>query len=140
MHNKVPGNPHELINFVAAYLKHFQEAQVQYAVSRPTVYLARWKPPTGRIIKINVDASIFATQQAAGLGIIARDDEGQVVAWRQQLVQYMVCPEIAETLAVVQVVDLARNYNWQDIIVESDCKSVIDGINSEYLAFLQQVT
>lgn len=37
-------------------------------------------------IKINVDASLFAAQTAAGLGIIARDAAGDVLRWRQRLI------------------------------------------------------
>ena len=39
-----------------------------------------WLPPWANWFKINVDGAVFASQKAAGLGVIIRDDRGRVEA------------------------------------------------------------
>ena len=71
------------------------------------------------------------TKQAAGLDIVARKADGKVIAWRQRLVEHFINPEIAETLLLCMVLNQRVQLGGRDIIVESDCKNVIEATNSE---------
>ena len=41
--------------------------------------LENWKPPTGRVIKINSDAIFSKTMNKNGIGAVARDGEGRLM-------------------------------------------------------------
>ena len=40
----------------------------------------RWSPPPTARYKMNVDEAVFITQKLAGVGVLIRDEQGQVVA------------------------------------------------------------
>jgi hypothetical protein len=58
----------------------------------------RWIKPPNRVIKINWDAAMDSNTGTAGLGTIARDHEGRVVAMSRSSRQHIGHPTTAETL------------------------------------------
>ena len=40
----------------------------------------RWKPPNFGLYKTNFDGALFAAQVNAGIGVVIRDWEGQIIA------------------------------------------------------------
>ena len=48
-------------------------------VSSAGISTYSWKPPQPGRVKINVDASFYKETNIAGLGIIARDEKGNVI-------------------------------------------------------------
>ena len=83
-----------------------------------------------------MDAALFKTQGAAGIGVVARNSEGVVVAWRQKRIQHLICPETAEALAVLEGVRLTGQLGWQKVSIESNCLSIIKAINSTEVCLL----
>lgn len=81
-------------------------------------------------IKVNVDASYSSRTHVAGLGVVARNAAGSVVAWRQRRLESVLCAETAEILAAACGMELAIQFGWQEVILESDCSSVIHALNS----------
>lgn len=130
MHDGKQPDPQDLVQFASAYLMRYKEAKQHFATVRPPESPRQWSPPSGAKIKINVDAAIFTQSNAAGLGIVARNSAGEVIAWRQRLVHSVLCPDTAETLVVLESVRMAVDFGWQEVIIESDCLSVINAINS----------
>ena len=61
---------------------------------------------------------------------MARDAAGSVLAWRQRRLESVLCAETAEILAVACGMELAVKFGWQEVILESDCSSVIHALNS----------
>lgn len=80
-HNKLVDLP-DLIAFAADYLKRYKEAQHAFASPRPSEAVSSWIPPTGHTLKINVDASILSRRQVADIGVVVRDSNGKILAWR----------------------------------------------------------
>ena len=39
----------------------------------------RWKPPNFGLYKINFNGAVFADQVSAGIGVVIRDWEGQII-------------------------------------------------------------
>lgn len=79
-------------------------------------------------MKINVDASILKSLNAAGICVVARDFTGNVIAWCQRKIDFLNCSETAETIAVKHGIDLAQAFGFHDVIIESDCLSVVKAI------------
>ncbi|KAL0289256.1 UNVERIFIED_CONTAM: hypothetical protein Sangu_2621700 [Sesamum angustifolium] len=76
-------------------------------------------------IKINFDASIAKESGGTGLGVIARDHEGNCVAWRTETLLGATDPEQCEALAARLAVDLGIEQGWCNCLIEGDCILVI---------------
>lgn len=132
VHNNQKGDAPELVLFAGNYLQRYKEVQHHNSAPRPPESVSCWTPPTGATVTVNVDASILKHQGAAGIGVVARDSSGNVLAWRQRKVDFIQCPEMAETLALVEGVELAVSAGWREVLVESDCQAIIRDVNSQY--------
>ena len=92
---------------------------------------ARWVPPPTGWAKCNVDGSFVSQSGEAGVGVVVRDSEGQVIltAWRvifrcQDAVE-------AEALACLEGLRLAAQWVQGSIILESDCAQVIQAMQQK---------
>ena len=79
-----------------------------------------WLPPWANWFKINVDGAVFASQKAAGLGAIIRDDRGRVGAAMSKKVLVPLGALEAKAKAFVARLLLARDIGIQDVILEGD--------------------
>ncbi|XP_075674873.1 uncharacterized protein LOC142644076 [Castanea sativa] len=77
-----------------------------------------WLPPWANWFKINVDGAVFASQKAAGLDVIIRDDKGRVEAAMSKKVLLPLGVLEAEAKAFEAGLLLARDVGIQDVILE----------------------
>lgn len=120
----------ELVNFSKDYIRHFREAQLQFQTPRPPESPVEWNPPSGSTLKLNFDASVAVSSWHDGLGIVARNSAGEVVAWKRKRVDFIVDPEVLEARAALVCVELALEKRWSTIMIEGDCIAVIQALNS----------
>ena len=59
----------------------------------------QWKPPNYGLYKINFDGALFDDQASAGLGVVIRDWEGQIIAALSQKVRYPNLVDLVEAFA-----------------------------------------
>lgn len=64
--------------------------------------LERWIKLSEKMIKVNVDAAVFIAEGNVGLGIIARDDAGELLAARGMSKSGSPTPEMTEVLGVTE--------------------------------------
>ena len=77
-------------------------------------------------IKINVDASF--SDRGAFVGLVARNFKGiPLLVWTGRVNAFS--PMEAETLAVRRGICIAKIKKWQRIIVEGDCKPVMEALS-----------
>lgn len=123
-------DPHESVHFVTNYIQQFNAACASLPKSKPSTRSGvTWQLPTGTIIKLNFDVSVHNDPPFMGIGVVARDRHGKVLAWRRRKISYIQVPEIGEALAVRQAVLLARDLQLSDICIEGDCLSIILALN-----------
>ena len=79
-----------------------------------------WLPPWENWFKINIDGAVFASQKAAGLGVIIRDDRGRVEATTSKKVWVPLGALEAEALVFEAGLLLARDIGIQDVILEGE--------------------
>ncbi|GLT59414.1 hypothetical protein SLA2020_322330 [Shorea laevis] len=91
----------------------------------------RWRPPDVGHVKINIDGAISGQQQSFGMGAVARDPAGDVVAAMACKGQGAVAAEIAEACTLRKALQWARGLSFERIIVESDCVNVIAAMNND---------
>jgi hypothetical protein len=88
-----------------------------------------WTKPLSGVIKINWDAAMDTLTGKAGLGSIARDCEGRVVAMSSSIQQHITNPTTAETLAAWQAVVLGMQLGATYLELEGDALEVVQGLN-----------
>ena len=81
-----------------------QDYLIPSANSLPT----RWTPPITGVCKANVDGAVFRDQSTTGMGVLLRDDKGQVVGALSQQIYSPLGPLEAEAKAM-EVVIFARD-------------------------------
>ncbi|XP_010686870.1 uncharacterized protein LOC104901026 [Beta vulgaris subsp. vulgaris] len=93
-----------------------------------------WKAPTRGVIKLNCDASL-ACEGWVGLGVVARDCEGQVLfaALRRVRAQWPV--EIAEGTSLLMAVRLAKRFGYENVVLESDSQVLISRLSKAMVYF-----
>ena len=85
----------------------------------------RWSPPPADCYKANFDAAFSKESGSAAIGVVYRDQNGQVIAALCQNLGQVQSVEMAEALATWQAVIFARELSLFNIIVEGDCLHVI---------------
>ncbi|XBI75297.1 hypothetical protein VPH35_068680 [Triticum aestivum] len=90
----------------------------------------RWKPPGAGWLKINTDAALDGNGVSSAIGLVARGHDGELKLARGRKLPGVTDPYCAELLAVREAVRLAMEKGWTRVIVETDCKTVIN----EYMA------
>lgn len=89
----------------------------------------QWKPPNFGLFKINFGGALFAAQVSAGIGVVIRDWEGQIIAALSQKVRYLGSIELVEALAASRALSFAKELSIQQMVVKGDSLQVIQTIN-----------
>lgn len=74
---------------------------------------------------MNVDATIFTAFNRMGLGVVCRNHLGECLVGCFGHIKAVTSPELAQVLAVCQAIYVTRAENFQEVILASDCLSVI---------------
>ncbi|GKV27974.1 hypothetical protein SLEP1_g37084 [Rubroshorea leprosula] len=94
----------------------------------------RWRPPEAGFIKINVDGAISMQNGAYGMGAVARNHQGEVLAAMACKGQGVVAAEIAEACSLRMALQWAHDLTFRKIFLETDCVSLVTAINNEFLS------
>ncbi|KAF7827258.1 uncharacterized protein G2W53_018422 [Senna tora] len=89
----------------------------------------RWERPTPPFYKINVDASVKQGPDG-GIGCVARDGSGRVLAALAKRVPLASDVDILEATAIFTGMEFARDLSIQDIVVEGDSAVVLGYLTS----------
>ncbi|KAK1652130.1 hypothetical protein QYE76_069935 [Lolium multiflorum] len=84
-----------------------------------------WRPPDEDWIKINTDAGVSLENRKSGAGGVARNPSGFIGAWSKPH-PGVTNPLIAEALALRDGVIFAKLRGFTRVLVETDCKEVVD--------------
>ncbi|KAH9709496.1 putative reverse transcriptase/RNA-dependent DNA polymerase [Citrus sinensis] len=90
----------------------------------------KWKPPSQNVLKLNVDAAVSTKAQKVGLGAIVRDAEGKILAVGIKQAQFRERVSLAEAEAIHWGLQVANQISSSSLIVESDCKEVVELLNN----------
>ncbi|VFQ65841.1 unnamed protein product [Cuscuta campestris] len=89
-----------------------------------------WERSPVNYLKVNVDASSGLVDRYVGLGFIVRDYEGRFVAAKSIKCRGSFGPREAEAIAVKEALSWIKSKGWKQVLVETDCKEVVDSLNS----------
>ena len=115
----------------AKLLQDYLDAQDPQAPSNPMALPPQsWTPPNPTYFKANFDGAVFNNSNSAGLGIIIRDSNGEVIAAMSKRIRLPTTVMEVEMLVCRRAVTFAIEVGIQDITFEGDSLTVIRAINS----------
>ena len=97
-------------------------------VSAPSTGRVTWIPPPENSLKINFDGALFKDINKAGLGVIIRDNQGQVLASLSEQVQLPCSDDLVEAIAAARAIALAHDLSLSNYILEGDSDKVITAL------------
>ncbi|XP_062100043.1 uncharacterized protein LOC133805913 [Humulus lupulus] len=114
-----------------------QWTRAQNKVETPTAaYLTKedgvekWRLPAEGVVKVNVDAALFSEIPAFIYACVARDSHGHVLEAITCCRQGVVSPEMAEAMGVREALSWIKRKNWNHVLIETDCLTVIQALRS----------
>jgi ribonuclease HI len=96
------------------------------AVPVPTV--PWWKKPPAGSTKLNWDAAIDKQGARMGVGVVARNHNGDVVGAMCMTKPHIVDPTTAEAVGAWQTVEFCRQMGFSEIIIEGDSIEVVQAL------------
>ncbi|XP_075645403.1 uncharacterized protein LOC142616429 [Castanea sativa] len=91
----------------------------------------RWTKPPEDFYKANFDAALFDSSNMAGIGVVIRDCNGNVIGALSQRIALSKSINHAEALVASQVMAFARELSLFRVIFEGDCLRIIKAINAK---------
>lgn len=90
----------------------------------------RWKPPDRGFYKVNYDGAVFAEQGKAGISVIIRNSNGDVMASMSQLVQLPTTITQVEAMAARKAAEFALEVGINKVVLEGDSEIVYKDLNN----------
>ena len=94
-----------------------------------------WSPPPHPYFKVNFDGAVFKESNSAGIGVVIRDDLGQVMTSMSESVHLPSSVDEVEALTAVRAIYFAQEVGFSSIILEGDSERVIKSLRSEKPSF-----
>ena len=90
--------------------------------------LTIWKPPDPERYKVNVDSAVFKHRKKARIGVVIRDETGEVIVALSKIVNAPLGALEIEALAMEIGVSFARDVGTREAVFEGDsliiCKAL----------------
>ena len=87
-----------------------------------------WQPPGPFQYKVNVDGALFEADNTAGLGVVIRNEHGQVMASLSERILLPSTVLEVEALATRRGMELAVETGFRNIVLESDSQILITAL------------
>jgi hypothetical protein len=91
----------------------------------------RWEKPPEGTLKLNWDAAVDRINRKIGMGVVARDHEGRVIAMTCGPHLHISDPPMAEAMAAREAVQLGRFLGGRRFILEGDALEVVSALRKE---------
>ncbi|XP_030959087.1 uncharacterized protein LOC115981037 [Quercus lobata] len=95
----------------------------------------RWTPPEASHFKTNFDGTFLTENGAAGIGVVIRNNTGQVKAALSEKIHAPALVTVLEMLAARRVVAFTREMGIESCILEEDSQIVIKALQDRDKTF-----
>ncbi|XP_042939662.1 uncharacterized protein LOC122274720 [Carya illinoinensis] len=128
------GSPSAVVKQAEATLEEFQLAQRgdQKGKGCPAAgRRVKWKAPGDEVVKVNWDAGVNLKEERTGIGVVVRDDKGEVLVALCSSRGVCCSPVVAELHALWRAMKLCAELNFEKVIFEGDSLIAVKAVNSE---------
>jgi ribonuclease HI len=126
-------NPNDIIRQTEELAEEFKKVNMPESTNGAVENIDRkkkWEAPPHGWYKVNWDVAIDKLQQRVGVGVVIREENGQVVAAMSKTRQGTLEPTSGEAFAAYQATCLCKDLGLQHINLEGDAKQVVEAVNS----------
>ena len=119
IHGENFAHPAQLLCDAQNFLEEFQRVNSKAQHEEPNikdVMHMHWKPPPRNMIKLNWDARMNTKEGRVGLGLIARDSQGNCLAAWSMSLEIQTEATVAEAMAVANAVIFYKELGYTNII------------------------
>ncbi|KAL4379420.1 hypothetical protein GQ457_02G006440 [Hibiscus cannabinus] len=129
VHEGYKSSIYEVSSFITAFICE-QDSICRPNGSAHPIVVPRWKAPQEAVVKINFDSAFSCHSRSATSGIVARDNEGFILAACAFPHSNVSDAFVAEALACLQAVHFAKDMGFLNVTIEGDSLSVCKKLNS----------
>ncbi|KAL4301987.1 hypothetical protein GQ457_10G016720 [Hibiscus cannabinus] len=129
IHESISPDIAMVVSFIKNYVAEFEASQVVLYKPSPSSS-SRWLPPSGNMIKVNFDAAFDSHMLSSSSGIVFRNHEGFLLVVAVFPHSHIPNPCVAEAQACLDVISLAKDLFFRNIIIEGDSLTVIKKLQS----------
>lgn len=90
-----------------------------------------WVKTQPNVVKVTVDAAIFADREEIDFGFVARNSKDELIEARTVIHKMLASPVTAEAMAMKVVLSWISSWRWSQVSLESDCLVVIQAVRSK---------
>ncbi|KAF5451602.1 hypothetical protein F2P56_026695 [Juglans regia] len=120
-----------VINNALSMQSAYKQVQVLDGVSKQVNTVLSWSPPPPGFLKLNVDGAIFPDHHKAGIGIILRDEKGDVIAACSKLEGDVASPEFIEATTLLRGLQFCAQWGVPKLVLETDCLILVNALQSQ---------
>lgn len=119
----------DTVQFIKGYMAELDGVKEKRFTNGPEAVL--WKAPPPSIIKNNFDGAFHQNTSFAALGVVARNDKGEVTPEKATFLQHIPSVFAAEAWACFLAIKTGIENGWRHPIVEGDAQSIIKKCKNE---------
>ncbi|XP_075668136.1 uncharacterized protein LOC142638032 [Castanea sativa] len=90
----------------------------------------KWRPLIGEIYKTNFDGAVFAESREAGIGVVIRNSNGEVVTALSEKIPYPDSVEVLEALTARRAAQFAVEVGICQSVFEGDSEVVCNALKA----------
>jgi hypothetical protein len=90
---------------------------------------SRWRAPRDGWLKVNLDAALLIQTKKMGIGVVVRNETGEVKAALAKFLPLVDDPTAAKAIAAWFTVKLCVDCGFQLVVLEGDSMNVVSAIN-----------
>lgn len=124
-------SPVHILEAAASQLENFSKVEKgrrMESPKKPAPSIVKWRKPSPGWIKLNWDAAIDIECQKMGIGIIARDHSGAVLAAVSASRPRVTDPTTAEAIAAWKMAEVCVTLGYSKVILEGDSLEVVNSM------------
>ena len=115
------------MDFAKNYISDFRDG-VSLSVQRKRAVPRKWSPPVADQVKINYDGAMFGESDMAGIGVVIRNCEGQVMAALSEQIVKPPTVDFLELLAARRAVSFSTQLDYVQGVCEGNSESVVNAL------------
>lgn len=109
-----------IVNDAHQYIANYRKAANPHLPRQVTAPPESWKPPPPEWYKVNVDGAVFAETWQCGLGVMIRNDSGQIMGALSKKLLFSLGAMEAEAKAMECGIIFAWELRLRQVIIEGD--------------------
>ncbi|KAK9993954.1 hypothetical protein SO802_023657 [Lithocarpus litseifolius] len=121
--------PKQVAEEARNYTEECRQSDTTTPIRIPARAKTPWNPPRAGWYKVNVDGAISSYSGSCGVGVVIRNEKGQLMGALSKRIQLPLGPLEVEAKAMEEGIHLARDLSLKEIIIEGGAKQVVMAIS-----------